>query len=230
MTGRFKALERRAAELIRTEEKNDNGRYVLPVFYGEMKVDTEPLLSFGIEKSLSQLELWQQSRPQSVTARVALAQAYIDVAWQYRGAGPGREVTGDAGAQVRKHLQAASELLAPLYPDRPTDPMYWVVLLTVAHIGAPTPASADDILAKGLEIAPDFIQLYVTQTVFLLPQWGGGRGEIEHFAAEMSDRRAATLGDELYARIAMQLYYSELDADVTQNDLLGVGRQRRGAP
>jgi hypothetical protein len=209
MDGRFKALEKRAKDLLRTQEKNENGRIKLTVFYGDLAVRTEPLLSFGVERSLGQLEFWQRSRPRSVTARVALARAYIDVAWESRGGGFAWKVTDEGWDEFRKNIQAASELLAPLFPDRPEDPMYWSTLLRIAHIGGPAPASTDEILAAGLEIAADFFDLYQTEVMFLRPQWGGGRGEIERFAAQMSDRRAATLGDELYARVAMHLYYAE---------------------
>jgi hypothetical protein len=226
--GRFKALELRAAELIRTQEKNENGRWVLPVFYEELAVDSEPLLGFGLERSLGFLQYWHQKRPGSITARVALAAAYLDVAWEHRGVGLGREVTKEGGDAARKHIQAASELLAPLYADRPEDPMYWVVLLTIAHVGGESPVSTDEVLATGLEIAPDFIQLFVTEVVFLLPQWGGGRGAVEGFAAEMSDRRAQTLGDELYARAAMQLFYSEPDATVFGEHTMKWPRVRSG--
>ncbi len=214
MDGRFKALEKRAKDLLRTQEKNEDGRLKLTVFYGDLAVRTEPLLSFGVERSLGQLEFWQHSRRSSVTARVALARAYIDVAWESRGGGFAWKVTKEGGAEFRNRIRAASEVLAPLYVDRPEDPMYWSTLLRIAHIGGPAPASTDEILAAGLEIAPDFFDLYLTELMFLRPQWGGGRGEIERFAAEMSDRRAATLGDELYARVAMHLYYAEPDDKV----------------
>ena len=87
MGGRFKALEKRGKDLFRTQEKNENGRLKSTVFFGDLEVESEPLLSFGVERSLGQFEFWQQSRPSSVIARVALARAYIDIAWERRGGG-----------------------------------------------------------------------------------------------------------------------------------------------
>jgi hypothetical protein len=155
---------------------------------------------------LKKLQLWVTERPKSITARVALATAYLSYAADARGEGYADTVTesgwklfGERIAKGRRVLQEASAL--------PTKcPEWYVAMLRVAEDQDWDAVKKRALFEEANKFEPGY---YYYDRVFashLLPKWGGEPGETEKFAQEIADRTGGDQGDILYFEIASANY------------------------
>jgi len=205
MEGRFEELDSWAESLVESRQRDDYGWLLIVAYYQDLELRRSPLVEYGMVESTELMERWHRERPDSIAARVALATAYRNLAWEHRGSGLGREVTQEGALEKERYLEKAWELLTEVYDERPKDPHYWSVLLGMTHLWGRTPPSTQEVLAEALELAPDYLSIYLNEAHFRAPQWGGSRGDIERFAASSTDAEINPFGEELYARIAVSL-------------------------
>src|SRR5580765_2553213 len=76
--------------------------------------------------TLDRLKRWAAQRPDSVTAQVALAYAYLNYAWQARGNGSDATVTPEGRRLFNERLKLAEEELLGIHPNCPE--WYYVML------------------------------------------------------------------------------------------------------
>ena len=205
LEGDFDKLDRWAESLVESKQRDAYGWLKILAFYQDLELRRSPLVDYGMVESTGLMEQWHRERPDSIAARVALATAYRNLAWEHRGSGLGREVTHEGVLEKERYLEKAWEVLTEVYDERPKDPQYWSVLLGMTHLWGRTTPHTPEVLAEALEIAPDYLSIYLNEAHFRVPQWGGSRGEAERFAASSTDAEINPFGEELYARIAVSL-------------------------
>ena len=205
MDGRFEELDSWAESLVESRQRDAYGWLLILAFYQDLELRRSPLVEHGMVESTELMERWHRERPGSIAARVALATAYRNLAWEHRGAGLGREVTQEGAQEKERYLEKAWEVLTEVYDERPEDPQYWSVLLGMTHLRGRTPPYTPEVLAEALKAAPDYLSIYLNEAHFRVPQWGGSRGDVERFAASSTDAEINPFGEELYARIAVSL-------------------------
>lgn len=151
---------------------------------------------------LQRLQRWVTARPQSVTARVALACAYLGYAWDARGTGYGNTVSesggrlfGERNADAKQILEEASAL--------PTKcPEWYVAMLMVAQNQGWDMADARSLFEKATKFEPGYYYYARAFAYYLLPKWSGEAGATEKFMQEVADRTGGDRGDILYFQVA----------------------------
>jgi hypothetical protein len=151
---------------------------------------------------IEHLQKWSTANPTSITARVALAEAYTSYAWHARGDGMGDTVTdngwklfGQRIDQARMTLEDASSL-----PSR--CPEWYSAMLLVARAQGWDIDKVTELLKKAAAFAPDYYYNYRSLAVYMLPKWEGQDGDASRFAEDSANRVGGAQGDILYFQIA----------------------------
>jgi hypothetical protein len=147
------------------------------------------------------LQRWITARPKSVTARVALAKAYLSYAWDARGNGfsntvsdSGWKLFGERTAEAKRILDGASAL--------PRCPEWYVAMLDVAQNQSWHAADARALFEDATKFEPGYYYYAQMFAYDLLPKWSGETGATEKFAQEAADHVGGDEGDILYFRVA----------------------------
>ncbi|HET7892182.1 MAG TPA: hypothetical protein VFL34_11675 [Candidatus Sulfotelmatobacter sp.] len=149
-----------------------------------------------------QLELWQTQRPKSITARVALAHAYINYAYDARGDGFAQTVS-DSGWKLFEERIAKARLILEKATALPvTCPEWYVAMLLVAQNQSWEIDQARALYDEGERREPGYYYDARVFAAYLLPKWSGREGDTQHFIEEVSDRVGGDQGDILYFQIA----------------------------
>lgn len=203
----FDALEKEADSVRRSKSRFPGGVWKLYVFYeglegpfgGELATDAE------WEAHIETLKHWATAKPDSVTARVALAQAYFGWGYKARGHSYGYKVTEEGWRLLGERLQLASGALKEAAGLKTKCPHWYFVLLEIARMQGWEKAHVRAVLDTAIAFEPAYYHSYREYANFLLPKWSGDEGEAEAFAEEASKRVGGKEGAFLYFEIATVL-------------------------
>lgn len=205
--GAFDDLERQAAALRDAKARFAGGRWKLDLFYAGL-ARFGPGSSLGVPEEawrsrLEQLQKWREARPQSVTARVALALATVGYAWKARGGEWAVAVPESAWAPFKGRLKTAVAILDEAEKLPTKDPMTAAVRMEAA-MGLSLPREEYEELFKvAVASVPDYDAYYQQKAQYIDERWNGEPGEWEVFAEESAESTRATRGRSLYARIVL---------------------------
>jgi hypothetical protein len=166
------------------------------------------------EEFLNKIRAWIAARPDSVTAKVALADALTDYAWKARGSGWANTVSQNADQLFEDRLRQAQQVLdeAKYLPQK--CPEWWDVQQTVA-LGLGMDKNAYlQMVNEGIASEPTYMDIYTNAILFLQPRWYGEAGDSENFIQTQADRRGGVEGDILYARCVWNLDLLRLDPNL----------------
>src|SRR5215469_8619227 len=109
----FKVLDDAAAADRFGKTRFPGGGWRLYTFYSAVESPREkaPATEAEWADALDRLKRWSVQRPESVTARVALAHAYLNYAWQARGNGSDASVTPEGRRVFDERIKLAEEEL-----------------------------------------------------------------------------------------------------------------------
>jgi hypothetical protein len=155
---------------------------------------------------LQRLQRWVSARPESITARVALALAYLDYAHDARGSGyantvsrSGWKLFEERTAEARRILKAASVL--------PTKCPEWYVAMQMVSVNQSwSIAEARALFEQANKFEPEYYTYARDLAYYLLPKWSGEPGNTEGFLKEIADRVGGDKGDILYFQVAAADY------------------------
>jgi hypothetical protein len=163
-------------------------------------------------KQLDDLRAWQEQKPQSITAPVALAGALVGRGWAARGGGYAHSVSARGWRGFEGDLDEARQILDQCAEQSKASPLWYEAELDVMHgLGAPT-ALFDSVYFEGVRRFPAYDRFHIDRSENLLPRWYGAPGDWERAAAEVAPDLPDSLRDEIYARIVV--YQSSRVADV----------------
>lgn len=219
LKGDFQRLQSQAEVFRFNKSRFQNGYWKLRAFYvafGDLPDDASDKAWLELIEKLQQ---WTRQFPDSITPRLALAEAYRGYAWMARGTDTGDKVT-DAGAKLMNErlgksficLQQAKNLL-----EKQKDYGFYAIALRVC-LGASLDRSAyEKFFEMGLQNAPDYSPIYEYKAYYLLPRWYGQQGDWEKFARKMTQRADNPNSEEIFARCALYLrdlglFYDEFSA------------------
>jgi hypothetical protein len=150
---------------------------------------------------LAALQSWIAEKPESISARVALAEFLTDYAWKARGSGWADSVTEEGWRQFRQRLDQCTDVLNDAGKLKAKCPVYWSVKMTVA-LGLQTEKSDfKTIFDEAIQFAPRYQAYFSSRAYYLLPRWYGDEGEWESDLARSADRIGGKDGDAVYARV-----------------------------
>ena len=151
---------------------------------------------------ISSLKQWVSARPQSITARIALAESYVNYAWEARGHGyadtvseNGWKLFKERGVQGRQILNHASDL-----PQK--CPEWYVAMQDVALAQGWAPSAKQALLEQAIKFDPDYFYYYRKYAVSILPEWDGAEGQLGRFLKTTADKIGGNAGEILYFQVA----------------------------
>jgi hypothetical protein len=154
---------------------------------------------------IQSIENWVKRKPESVTARIALAQAYRRYAWKARGGGFASTVTPEAYRVMQERLAVARQVLdeAKLLPQK--CPGWYGAALSLALGTEMTRRNYDSLFADAVRTVPDYDAIYDYTAYYLLPRWYGQPGEWQSFARTMMQRNDIPDAKEIFAKSVLYL-------------------------
>jgi hypothetical protein len=224
---RFDELEKLTSDLRKEKLEFYAGYSKLSTVYGYLDGPGRKADDSVWKEYISKLEKWAAAYPQSPTPLVALGNTYKDWAWKARGGGYGDTVTRQGWKLFEDRLDNARRYLKSADRLPTKDPEIYHALVTVAMgLGWPR-EEMEAVFNKGVEIEPNYLQLYHAKAYYLLPRWHGEPGDWEAFAKEAADARGGEEGDILYMAIARSQAWSE-GSELFGNTRISYARMKRG--
>jgi hypothetical protein len=155
---------------------------------------------------LQHLQRWATARPKSVTARVALARAYISYAFDARGEGLANTVS-DSGWKLFEERTALAKRILEEASTLPTKcPEWYVDMLLIARNQGWDTAQARALFEEAFQVEPGYYYDARVLANYLLPKWSGQEGDTEKFTQDVADRVGGEKGDILYFEVASADY------------------------
>jgi hypothetical protein len=197
---KFGDLDQIADQLRRDKTRVRGGDWKLALFYNVLD---RPLLNDKDSvEHLEHLRHWMNARPESITARIALARSLHRWAWVARGNGFANTLTPQ---MVQLFTERSQESLAVLEGSEKlgvNDPEWFLQMMSAGVALEWDNAKMKSIFDRGVALEPGFFYLYTNYANYLLPKWYGKPGDSSAFARESADRIGGDDGDILYFRIA----------------------------
>lgn len=202
---KFEALDQMADSARSSKTRLPGGFWALHVFY---LVFDAPL--GGLYEStdgewtafLQRLGRWVQRRPQSITARVALAKAQLSYAWKARGGGYADSVSNEGWRLFQERTGEAAGTLVEAGKLPAKCPEWFLAMQLVARAAGQDLETQMAIFEKAIAFEPDYQYFYRVMAETLLPKWEGEEGQAAEFAEQVANRLAGKRGDFMYYQIA----------------------------
>lgn len=197
-------LDELAARLRLSKERYADGGWKLSVIYeGLLPADTAADDIW--EKREQAIEHWIVARPDSITARLALANFLVAYGWKARGSGGADQVTETGWKLFRSRLGRAVEAWRQSNPLKEKCPYSWRILMRVALGAQMDKPHFNQMFARAIQVEPDCENFYVGRAIYLLPQWYGQDGEWGADLGLSADVVGGEKGDLLYAQVVWNM-------------------------
>lgn len=205
---KFETIDMIADRARSTKERFDGGIWKIHVIYAGLyqpTVGTQKPGDADWKQLLDRLNRWVAQRPNSITARVALASAYYYYAWEARGSGYADTVSDDGWALFHERLELAGKTLAEAFSLPAKCPeWYWRMQYLVRDMGGSKEVQ-EAAFEKAIAFEPDYPYYYRAQAESLQEKWGGEKGDLAAFADKIADRIGGEKGDMIYFQIATNI-------------------------
>ena len=203
----FDGLEHEADMARSSKSRFPGGPWKLYDFYDTLGQPSRGSKASDADWSahLALLKEWVSGQHQSSTARIALAQAYLNYGGKARGGGYANTVTAE-GWQLygdRADLALASLKEAAALPVK--CPFWYFAMLRVAMAQAWSRPQAKALLDGLISFEPSFYHFYRQFAIYLQPKWYGEEGEAEAFADSISQTLGGEEGAFVYFEIVTAL-------------------------
>ncbi|HXF09239.1 MAG TPA: DUF4034 domain-containing protein [Desulfuromonadaceae bacterium] len=223
----YDALDTYIDKLRKSRESYDGGAWKFYFVYCGLDLP-EQASELEWTNRLALLQDWINARPNSITARVALANDLTSYAWKARGSGWASTVTDEGGRLFEQRLNEASQILADAKPLKDRCPFYWTVkLITYLGLGADR-SQYDATFAEATREWPDYSPYYTRRAYYLQPRWYGSDGEWEDDLTKSANRLGGDRGDILYARVVWCMHQNRLFKNIFEESHLDWARVDRG--
>jgi hypothetical protein len=223
----FDGLDSMAKKFRDTKVCYADGVWKLFYFYDginipEESTDSEWTNHFAI------LRDWIKTKPDSITARVALANGLVGYAWTARGRDYANKVTDENWKLFSTRLNEAVNVLVEAKTLNEKCPCWWSTLLRV-ELGLQVDRPQYDATFKGaIQAWPDYTAFYFIRANFLLPRWYGTEGELEKDLEASADKIGGEPGDMVYAQVIWDLNGSVFSTNLFQEYNLSWNRANNG--
>jgi uncharacterized protein DUF4034 len=200
LASKYDELDRIADQYRKSKETFTNGEWKLHVFYEGIAYYGRFAPESSWKARLDRLNDWVLKKPQSITARVALADCLVGYAFQKRSGNFAPKVSEEQWRGFSDNMKKAAEVLIEARKLKEKCPGWWSAFQRVALIGMDR-QRYEMLFNEAVSFEPRYNSFYFRKTVYLLPIWYGEEGEWERFAKSAADSVGGKDGDILYARI-----------------------------
>jgi hypothetical protein len=149
------------------------------------------------EVHLSRLEKWKASIPDSITARIALAESWVNFGWSARGDGYAKTVSDENWRLFHERTHKGYVELTSCHDMGEHWPEWYVAMLQVGFAEGWERRKYDQIFEAGFKVEPTYFHLQREKLNYLLPQWYGQEGDAAKFIENNSSRVQGDEGDIL---------------------------------
>lgn len=202
---KFELLDQMAATARSTRARLIGGAWTVHIIYDalmEPRGGTYNPQEYQWTAHLERLQRWVAQRPDSITARVALAGAQLQYAWRARGGGYADNVTEEGWRLFGERAKLAANMLMDASSLPAKCPEWYLTMQLVARALGESKEMQTAIFEKAVAFDPDYQYFYRAQAELLLPRWEGEEGEMAAFAEQVADRVGGKKGDMIYYQIA----------------------------
>jgi hypothetical protein len=214
---KFDAIDATAAELRRTGARFTGSHSklfhlsgALRSFAGEGCGCQSNNSKITYEQKSAALRQWLRERPQSLTARIALADLLISYAWTARTGAYASRIDPDRWRLYSDRLNLAADTLKGIDPK--ADPYLFLEWMKIAE-GRPMPRNhLDAIYAAATHNYPTFFHIYPDRADRLQERWFGYPGELARYTNSLLTSPGGDDGQVAYTYVASRLakqYYDE---------------------
>ena len=200
VTERFDNLDRMAAQYRSEKSRFPGGGWKLTAFYGAL--DAPQITDKDTREHLEHLRHWIAERPESITARVALATSLHRWAWVARGNGGADTVTPEGWRLFGERIDESLKVLKAAANLHEQCPQWYSEMMIVGLAQSWDAKRMEEIFDQGIQFEPGYFRLYKQYANYLLPKWDGKPGDASAFAKTAADNVGGEQGDVIYFHIA----------------------------
>jgi hypothetical protein len=201
----FDKLDATAKEFRESGACYPTGMWKLSYFYQGLGFPLDDATDDDWTNRLEILSEWVQSKPNSITARVALANGLIDYAWKARGHDYANKVTNEGWALFSRRLAEAQNVLNEAKGLDEKCPCWWSAMLRVELGLQANRSEYDGIFNDAIQEWPHYTAFYFTRSNYLLPRWYGAEGELERDLEQSANKVGGEAGDVIYAQVVWNM-------------------------
>jgi hypothetical protein len=199
---KFDELECIADSDRSTRARFSGGLWKLHNFYVSIQEPRGHATAEDWTNHLQRMNRWVTAKPASITARVALASAYIRYAWAARGEDFADKVTESGQRLFDQRTEKARQILEQASSLQARCPEWYLAMQFVAQGQGWDRAKAESLFNQASAFEPKYQYYYRAYANFLSPSWYGGDGDPEKFLQQAADRIGGGQGDILYFQVA----------------------------
>lgn len=227
-SAQYEKLEALAAQYRRSPESFPNGYWKLASVYQGLATvpDDAPDILWEVRRKL--IEAWARKKPGSVTAQVALIRVLEAGAYRARGEGWSYQITPAGRQKMDQRIREADAVMRASVKLRKQCPGWYTAAQRVALLESWPRKSYDAVVDEGLRLFPSYSDLHFSRVHYLLPRWFGKPGEMERYAAQVSDRLGGEAGDILYARIVWSMLEDRFTSNILRDTQFSWPRTHKG--
>ena len=204
---KFTEIDRLAAEARTTKARFAGGYWKVHTIYLALEEPgTKPSASEAEwTQHLARLEKWKEQFPNSITARISLAEAYNSYGEKARGVGYADQVTDEGWRLLAERAHKGQVILEEAEALPQKCPEWYAAMIEVARSEDWEPDQLQALFQKAVAFEPEYYYYYRMLADSLLPKWGGEEGDSARFAAAVADGIGGKKGDLIYFEIATTL-------------------------
>ena len=147
------------------------------------------------------IEEWAKRKPQSTTARLALAAFPVRYAWMARGGGYANTVSPEGWKLFRERMEEGRKSLLALKGNARQDAGWYEMMLDVALSQGWPREKYDALFSEAVEKYPYYSPFYFSRMEFYDARWHGSQQESQRVVEEAVARTRERWGEILYARL-----------------------------
>ena len=223
----YEELDETAGKLRSSRECYANGVWKLNDIYTGL-VPADKASDDEWQNRITDLQAWVATKPDSITARVSLADVLVNFAWKARGGGWANTVSGEGWRAFDDRLHQAMAILNAAESLKEQCPYYWTVKMRAALGLQMDKARFNDIFQQATNYESDYEPSYVQRAVYLMPRWYGSEGELEADLEKSADRMGGDDGDMLYAQVVWGIHARASSPNVFEENHFSWPRVDRG--
>jgi hypothetical protein len=198
---KFEQLDGMASTARSTKARLPGGYWTIHIIYHALLLPrngTYKSTDADFDALIDRLKKWVAQRPTSITARVALAGAYVQYGEHARGGGYANTVTEDGWRLQAERSSIAGKILAEAFDLPEKCPEWYLQMQSVISTQDSGREMERAMFEKAVAFEPTYQYYYRILANKLLPKWGGEKGEMAAFAAKAADRLGGADGDVIY--------------------------------
>jgi len=202
----FDKLDSMADELRKKPLVLPDGHWQIDKFYDALLYLDDSYSDERWQKYINNLTEWTNKMPSSVTAKIALANAYVHYASKAVGGDSPENANQAALDLAGQRLEKACEELNKAHELPIKCPHFYDVMANIA-LEQKWPRTAHEKMVLECQAAfPNYLPIYMSKAYYLQPHWNGISGECHHLIMSLvKEAGSEEKGDIVYAQMLWYL-------------------------